>query len=339
MSSTIFITLTIKKARDYSIPSRNEGDIVMMTKKWRRKWEAVGEKITFVVAPPIILLLKLIPLSGVYLLGRFFASVVDIFPGRRKKIALANLHLVFGARKNEAEINAIYRECLTRTVTSFVEAMKFCFLPRPVAKARIEIVGKETLDATLKRGKGIIIAGLHLGNFPLLAAKLALEGYPIEVIIKKPRNKYLARLYTRMTDAVGVGFINGGERKEAAQQSLRQLRSGGIVYIIIDQNPPYPDILVDFFGYAVPSFKGPVVLAMRTGAAILPAFIVYNNGWRQKIFIEKPFVLETTEDQERDVAHNLARLMKLTEGYIERYPEQWWWWHRRWKRHIDYKHL
>jgi lauroyl/myristoyl acyltransferase len=31
--------------------------------------------------------------------------------------------------------------------------------------------------------------------------------------------------------------------------------------------------------------------------------------------------------------------MKLTEGYIERYPEQWWWWHRRWKRHIDYKHL
>jgi KDO2-lipid IV(A) lauroyltransferase len=311
----------------------------MMTKKWRRRWEAVGEKLTFVVAPPIILLLKLMPLSGVYVLGRFFASVVDIFPGRRKKIALANLRLVFGTRKNDEEINAIYRECLTRTVTSFVEAMKFCFLPRPVAKRRIEIVEKERLDTVLKQGKGIIIAGLHLGNFPLLAAKLALEGYPIKVIIKKPRNKYLAGLYTRMTDAVEVGFIDGGQRKEAAQQSLRQLRSGGIVYIIIDQNPPYPDIMVDFFGYAVPSFKGPVVLAMRTGAAILPAFIVYTNGWRQKIFIEQPFALENTGDQERDVAHNLARLMKLTEKYIEQYPEQWWWWHRRWKRHIDYKHL
>jgi Kdo2-lipid IVA lauroyltransferase/acyltransferase len=311
----------------------------MMTKKWRRRWEAVGGELAFVVVPPIVLLLKLLPLSGVYLLGRFFAGVANIFPGRRKKIALANLCLVFGTRKDEAEINAIYRECLTRTVTSFVELMKFCFLPREVAKGRIEIVGKEHLDTTVKRGKGIIIAGLHLGNFPLLAVKLALEGYPVKVIIKKPRNRYLAQLYTRMTSAIGVGFIDGGKRKEAAQESLRQLRGGGIVYIVIDQNPPYPDITVDFFGYAVPSFKGPVVLALRTGATILPAFIVYDNGWRQKIFIEKPFVLETTEEQERDVAHNLARLMKLTEGYIERYPEQWWWWHRRWKRHIDYKHL
>jgi KDO2-lipid IV(A) lauroyltransferase len=311
----------------------------MMTKKWRRRWEAVGEKLTFVVAPPIILLLKLIPLSWVYLLGRFFASVVNIFLGRRKKIAMANLRLVFGTRKDEEEIAAIYRECLTRTVTSFAEAMKFCFLPRAVAKGRIEMTGKKHLDTMLKKGKGIIIAGLHLGNFPLLAAKLALEGYPIKVIIKKPRNKYVAQLYIRMTSAVGVGFIDGGQRKEAALQSLRHLRNGGIVYIVIDQNPPYPDIMVDFFGYAVPSFKGPVVLALRTGATILPAFIVYSNGWRHKLFIEKPFVLESAGDQEGDVVHNLARLMKLTEGYIVQYPEQWWWWHRRWKRYIDYKHL
>jgi KDO2-lipid IV(A) lauroyltransferase len=125
----------------------------------------------------------------------------------------------------------------------------------------------------------------------------------------------------------------------ATQQSLKQLRRGGIVYIVMDQNPPYPDIMVDFFGYPVPSFKGPMVLAMRTGATILPGFIVYDKGWRQKLFIEKPFAVKTTGNQERDISHNLARLIKLTEGYIERYPEQWWWWHRRWKRHIDYKHL
>jgi len=311
----------------------------MMTKKWRRKWEALGGKLTFLVAPPIILLIRLIPLSGVYRLGAGLARLVRIFPGRRKKIALANLYLVFGKRKGEEEIEAIYRECLTRTITSFLESMKFCLIPHAKAKGLIEIGGKEHLDAALKRGKGIIITGLHLGNFPLLAGKLALEGYPIAVIIKKPRNRYLAQLYTRMTDTIGVGFIDGGERRLATQQSLRQLRGGGIVYIVIDQNPPYPDITVDFFGYPVPSFKGPVVLALRTGATILPAFIVYENGWRHKLIIDKPFPLETTGDNERDVAHNLARLMKLLEGYIEQYPEQWWWWHRRWKRHIDYKKL
>jgi KDO2-lipid IV(A) lauroyltransferase len=279
------------------------------------------------------------PLSWVYLLGRALACVADIFPGRRKRIALANLRLVFGKQKSAAEIEAIYKQCLTRTVTSFVEALKMCLLPLHVVQERIEILGKKNLDTTLKKGTGVIIAGLHLGNFPLLAVKLAAEGYPIAAIIKKPRNRYIARIYTRITTKVGVDFIDGGERRLATQQSLKQLRREGIVYIVMDQNPPYPDIMVDFFGYPVPSFKGPMVLAMRTGATILPGYIVYDKGWRHKLVIEKPFVVKTTGNQERDIAHNLARLMKLVEGYIERYPEQWWWWHRRWKRHIDYKHL
>jgi Kdo2-lipid IVA lauroyltransferase/acyltransferase len=311
----------------------------MMTKKWRRRWEAFGEKLTFIFAPPLILLIRLMPLSWVYLLGRALAFIADIFPGRRKKIALANLRLVFGKRKTEKEIETIYKKCLIRTVTSFLESMKFCFLPPAVAKERVEMVGKRYLDEALKKERGVIISGLHLGNFPLLALMLAAEGYPIAVIIKKPRNRYIAQMYTRMTDRIRVGFIDGGERRQAAQQSLKQLRGGGIVYIVIDQNPPYPDIMVDFFGYPVPSFKGPMVLAMRTGATILPGFIIYDKGWRQKLFIEKPFAVKTTGNQERDISHNLARLMKLTEGYIERYPEQWWWWHRRWKQHIDYKNL
>jgi KDO2-lipid IV(A) lauroyltransferase len=311
----------------------------MMTRKWRRRWEGFGEKLTFIFAPPLILLIRLMPLSWVYLLGRALAFVADIFPGRRKRIALANLRLVFGKRKGKKEIETIYKKCLIRTVTSFLESVKFCFLPPAVAKERVEMVGKRYLDEALKREGGVIISGLHLGNFPLLALMLAAEGYPIAVIIKKPRNRYIARMYTRMTDRIKVGFIDGGERRQAVQQSLKQLRGGGIVYIVMDQNPPYPDIMVDFFGYPVPSFKGPMVLAMRTDATILPGFIVYDKGWRQKLFIEKPFAVKTTGNQERDISHNLARLMKLTEGYIERYPEQWWWWHRRWKRHLDYKHL
>ncbi len=311
----------------------------MISKKWRRRWEAVGEKITFLVAPFVLLLIKITPLSLVYHLGSFLARLVGVFAGRRKKIALANLHLVFGKQKGEKELKAIYRKCLVLTVVGFIELIKLASLPYDVAKGRIEVVGKDHLDAALAKGKGVIITGLHLGNFPLLAALLAIEGYPIAVIIKRPRNRYIGRLYERMTAKIGIKFIDGKMRREAAMNSLRQLRSGGIVYIVIDQNPPYPDIMVEFFGYEVPSYKGPVVLAMRTGAVILPAFIVYRDGWLHRLIIEPPFHLQVTEDKEKDVAQNLARLIKTTEKYIEQYPEQWWWWHRRWKRHIDYKHL
>ncbi len=310
-----------------------------MKRKWRRRWEAVGEKLTFIFAPPFVLLIRIIPLSWIYPLGRALAQLGRIGLGRREKIALANLRLVFGERKNKEEIQAIYQGCLTSTVISFLELLKFCFLPPEVVKERTEIVGKEDLDEALKKGRGAVAISVHLGNFPLIAFKLALEGYPFAVIIKNPRNRYLARFYTRYTGKIGIGFIDGGKRRLATQHSLLQLRQGGVIYILLDQNPPYADIMVDFFGYPVPSFKGPVVLAMRTGASILPTFIVAGEDGRHTIIIEKPFPMEISGDKERDVSHNLARLMKLTEGYIERYPEQWWWWHRRWKSHIDYKKL
>lgn len=311
----------------------------MMSKKWRRRWEAVGEKFSCIFIPPLLVFIYLMPLSWFYLLGKGMARITKVFPGRRKKIALANLRLVFGTTKGEEEIQAIYTQCLTRTVTSFWETAKFYAVPSLLAEGRIEIVGRQHLDDALHMRRGVIIAGLHLGNFPLLPLTLAKEGYPIAVILKKPRNRYIAWALTHWMDKRGVGFIEGGERRTAAQQSLKRLRAGGIVYFVMDQNPPYTDIMTDFFGYPVPSFKGPVVLARRTGAVILPGFTAYSHGWEQRLFIDKPFVLESTGDQELDVAHNLARLMKLFEGYIEQYPEQWWWWHRRWKRHINYKSL
>lgn len=311
----------------------------MMTKKWRRRWEAIGEKLTFIVAPPFVLLLRLIPLSWIYPLGRALVRLGRIGLRRREKIVLANLKLVFGERKREEEMEAIYQECLTRTITGFLESLKFCFLPSRVAKERIEIIGKENLDGSLRDGKGIIAISVHLGNFPLIAFRLGLEGYPVALIIKDPKNRYLAQLYNRYKNKAGMELIDVGRTRLATQHSLQQLRQGGIICLLLDQNPPYADIMVDFFGYPVPSYKGPVVLSVRTGASILPMFIVADKDWRHKLIVEKPLTLKITEDKERDVVHNLTRLMKICEGYIKRYPEQWWWWHRRWKRHIDYKRL
>jgi KDO2-lipid IV(A) lauroyltransferase len=333
------LPLTKEKGESYSTPSHVEGTITMMSKKWRRRWEAFGEKLTFMFAPLFVLLIRLMPLSWFHQLARALARVAGIFPGRRKKIALANLRLVFGKRKGEEEIQSIYRKCLTITTTTLLEAPKFCYLSSTVINKHTEIIGRENLDEVMRKGKGVIIASIHLGNFPLIAVKLASEGYPVMVIIKQPRNKHLSRIYKMLVDKKGFSLVDPSNRKRASQNSLRQLRQGGILYLVIDQNPPYKDIMVEFFGYPVPSYKGPIVLAMRTDAAILPTFVIGDKKGRNKIVIEKPFSLEITEDTEKDIVNNMARLMRICEGYIERYPEQWWWWHRRWKQHIDYKRL
>jgi KDO2-lipid IV(A) lauroyltransferase len=311
----------------------------MMSKKWRRRWETVGEKLTFIFAPPLVFLIRFMPVSWVYLLGRTLASVAGIFSGRRKRIALANLRLVFGKRKGEEEIQSIYKKCLTITTTTFLEAPKYCCLSSMQIDKRTELIGKEHLDEAMRTGKGAIIASIHLGNFSLIPIKLAADGYSVMVIMKQPRNEHLSRIYTLFVDKKGFSLVDPSNRRRASQSSLRQLRQGGILYLVIDQNPPYKDIMVDFFGYPVPSYKGPIVLAIRTDATILPTFVIGDNNGRNKIIIEKPFPLEITGDAEKDIINNMARLVRICEGYIERYPEQWWWWHRRWKRHIDYKNL
>jgi KDO2-lipid IV(A) lauroyltransferase len=311
----------------------------MMTKKWRRRWEAFGERLIVICSPPLILLIRLMPLSWCRLLARILARVAAIFSGRRKRIALANLRLVFGKRKGEKEIQSIYKNCLTITTTTFLEAPKYCCLSSTQIDKRTEIKGQENLEEVMRKGKGAIIASIHLGNFPLVVIKLAADGYSVVVIMKQSRNKRLSRVYQVFVDKKGFSLVDPSNRRRTTQSSLRQLRQGGILYLVIDQNPPYKDIMVEFFGYLVPSFKGPIVLAMRTGATILPAFVIGNNKGRNEIIIEKPFSLELTADTEKDIVHNLTRLMRICEGYIERYPEQWWWWHRRWKRHIDYKRL
>ena len=291
------------------------------------------------IAPPLILLMRGTPLSWIYPLGRVLGRVGTLLLKRRKKIAMANLRLVFGQKKDEYALKKIYRDFLVRTVTSGLEIVKFALLPSAVLKEHITIVGKEHLDETLKAGKGVLAPSIHLGNFTLIGSRLTIEGYDFSYILKYPKNRSAIQLVERYREAVGIHLINGWNKRSAAQGSLQQLRQRGILCILLDQNAPYADVQVNFFGYPVPAFKGPVILATRTNASILPIFIVAGKGHRHTIIVEKPFRLITTDDKEKDVVSNLARLMKLTEGYIERYPEQWWWWHRRWKKHIDYKNL
>ena len=308
-------------------------------KKYWRKLRILEEWLIALAAPPLIFLLRVVPLSWIYPMGRAAGRLFGVSLRRRKKIALANLRLVFGTSKTEWEIRRIYRAFLARAVVNSLEIIKFALLPPEVMRERIEIVGRENLERAVKRGKGVIAVSVHLGNFPVIGSRLASEGYRFAFILKYPRNREMTALIERYRKHVGISLIDGWNKRFAAQASLQQLRDGGILCILLDQNPPYADVMVDFFGYPVPSFKGPVILAARTEAAVLPIFMVGNVGARHTIVIEKPFRLEMTGDKERDTIQNLSRLVKLTEKYVEQYPDQWWWWHRRWKKHIDYKHL
>jgi KDO2-lipid IV(A) lauroyltransferase len=113
------------------------------------------------------------------------------------------------------------------------------------------------------------------------------------------------------------------------------LERNRILFLQIDQNAPATECWVDFFGYLVPTFKGPVIFSIRKGAPILPMFIIRNPDARHKIIIHPPFELATTGNTHEDITSNIASLTKIVEAVIREHPDQWWWVHRRFKRARD----
>jgi KDO2-lipid IV(A) lauroyltransferase len=116
------------------------------------------------------------------------------------------------------------------------------------------------------------------------------------------------------------------------KRSIECLKNGGIPFILNDVSAVSGGIYVEFFGHEVPTFKSSVTLSMRSGAPIIPMFIVWDEEDRQRIIIEVPLRVIREGRMEEDTYKNTYRIVEIIGDYIRRYPTQWWWVHRRWKR-------
>jgi len=254
-----------------------------------------------------------------------------------KRVAFANLNLALGQEKSKEEIHWICREVFKNVGRDMMEISRCLDFQDSYYKALVRFEGKEHLDRALKQGKGVIALSAHLGNFPLMCCRLVNEGYPLSLVARDPKNPKIARAITSLRDAVGMESIPDEPRMACVSRCFKALKGNRVLVLQIDQNAPVTEAWVDFFGYLVPTFKGPVLLSMRTGAPILPMFVRRNSNNFHQITIHPPFTLNTTGNADQDITSNLARLTKIIEAAIREYPEQWLWIYRRFKRARDMK--
>jgi KDO2-lipid IV(A) lauroyltransferase len=124
------------------------------------------------------------------------------------------------------------------------------------------------------------------------------------------------------------------DRANSARPVLECLRQGGTVGILIDQNTLPEDgiVFADFFGLPAATTTGLARFALRTGAAVLPGFVLWDEKLgKYRLRFDPPLDLVRTGNTELDVAAATARFNQVLEGYIRRYPDQWLWVHRRWR--------
>jgi len=267
---------------------------------------------------------------SMYIIARLTGYLLGVIFYKHRKVAFLGLKSAFGREKSPREIKRIIWECFVFMAKSAGEL--FYLVHKPYfARKIVRIKNIEILDRALNAGKGVILVSAHFGNFPLMLVKLSLEGYKTSVIMRPLKEGRVEDIFEVEKARIGIETILSIPRRACVEGAIRSLRNNRALLIPLDQNFGTAGVFVDFFGAKAATATGPVVLAQRTGAAILPCFIIRQENDTHEIIFEPAIKLEKGKDEQETILVNIQKITAIIESYIRKYPSQWSWIHRRWK--------
>ena len=239
-----------------------------------------------------------------------------------------HLRVAFGDQLSEDQVRATSRQVFLSLGRNAADALRLPQLMKDGLDRHVRFVGREHLDQAYARGNGVLCITGHLGCWELLAAAIA-RHYPLAVVGAELYDPRLNAMLVAEREKAGYKSFprtSGGTR-----QILRWLKRGGLVGLLIDQDTRVDGEFVDFFGRPAKTPAGPIVLAERTGAALIPLAIRMNSDLTHTIEVGPEIHLQNSGDSRADRLANIEKLSKAVEGFISEYPTQWVWMHERWK--------
>ncbi len=259
------------------------------------------------------------------LLARLLASVLP----RLWWVGADNLALAFPDLP-ERERRRLLHGCITNLGRLLGEFSQFPKLHPGNIHEVVEYEGFEHFAAAQAQGRGVIFFTGHLGAWELSAFAHALYGHPLNILVRPIDNPLVDRLITRRRTASGNHILS---KHRDLRGLVARLRRGETVGILADVHvQPQHGLFCPFFGR--PASTSPLVarLARRTGAIVLPGYLVWDaRRGRHRLVFEPPVPLVQTVDEAGDIRENTLRLTRCWEAIVRRYPDQWLWIHRRWK--------
>ncbi len=264
--------------------------------------------------------------------ARGLGEILVRLPLARRRIALDNLALAFPMLDDDAR-RQILRTSLRYWVQTAIElaACAGRLISAEELARRVDVQGLAHLDRALAEGRGVIALTAHFGNFPWMVLALAARGYPVAAVYKEASD-FAPNFFGNIMQRYGVIPIRvvGKERSALTRPILRALREGRIVLMNMDQSTPN-GLPIEFFGHPAWTAVGPVVLARRSGAPIVPMFM-HHQGAGHWLAIQPPYPLSRQADKEAALREDVQRLSEVIEQAVRDAPAEWYWVHRRWKR-------
>jgi len=251
----------------------------------------------------------------------------------RRKVVLENLRRVFAESVSETEICRLaqaYYAHYARFLVDFVRQLVMS------AKRRKSWIRVENIESPLRvhnAGKGILLLTGHFGNWEV-STVAGIRQFPeyrgLLYFVRRPlRPKWLNDFITWRFKKAGLGTLS---KRGSLDQILELLGKGAIIVNIFDQHARKGEgVVVDFLGHPASTFKSLALLAMDTGAPVIPSYSWREPDGTHVLRFEEPLPLIECEDVGEAIRRNTRAYNAALERMLLRHPEQWIWMHRRWK--------
>lgn len=275
-------------------------------------------------------ILEFIAISTPYPVTYFIATFgarLWMLTGVDVKIIRNNVSKVLNLNINDKEIHRIANRIFINWAKNIVDFLKHPIISKEKLKQRVEIEGLEHLDNALKRGRGAVIITAHIGNFEWGACRIAVEGYKIWGLSLVRKNKLVEKFFesNRLSKGFKTLYTN------RMLNVFRTLKNNEIVAIPSDWDPtgqatrPFK-----FFGKTAYLPTGALMIALKSGAPLIPSFIWKKDKYNHFQIVEKPIDLIREGDKETLINKNMEKVLEVMEKYIRDNISEWEMFHDIW---------
>jgi Kdo2-lipid IVA lauroyltransferase/acyltransferase len=247
---------------------------------------------------------------------------------KSRLIVLHNLQRSF-PEKNLKEIIRIAKGVYRHFAIVAAEFFDMPYINKENIHKWVEIEGLENYQEAIARGKGVLSIVAHFGNWELMTIAVPICLKPMYIVYRPLDNPVIDNMVEYVRTMNGNVLIpKGGSGKRV----IELLKENQAIGILSDQNVAKSEgVFVDFFGRPACTGVGLAVMAMRSGAPVVPAFMARQKSGRYKFILKPAMEAVCTDDYEADLQVNTQRFTKIVEEIVREYPDQWFWFHQRWK--------
>lgn len=262
-----------------------------------------------------------LPRRAGYFIARVVADLIFLTSKGAKYGITDNLRHVLGPDADNDKLKRCALEVFRNASRNTFDLINLPRRDPGTLERPVKVFGWEHMDSAIARGKGVVLASIHMGNMDMSIQIIRARGVNVTILAEVEEPEQLYRKTSSLRSYNGISILP--VTYSGIKVAMKRLQKGDLVAIACDRAIQGSGQYRPFFGKEALLPIGGVEMAYRTGAAILPAFTFREKAYKFSMHFEEPITLNREDGREACIESGLSKIVSLMEEYISRHPEQW----------------